>query len=287
MSEFEREGWWPAPAKLNLFLHITGRRADGFHLLQTVFQLVELGDRLRFELTDNGQINRLSDLPGVAEEDDIVVRAARLLQTVSGSDHGVGIFVDKSLPMGGGLAGGSTDAATTLVALNRLWDCGMSQQELADLGVQLGADVPVFILGKTAWAEGVGEVLTPIKLPESWYVILHPNISVNTGEIFSAEDLRRDCPPSTIRAFLDSPASNEFVNVCEPVVSKRYPAVAAALADLKAASSGSGCSMTGTGACVFARFETEQQATEALSRLKDKWHGWVTKGVNQSPLLDL
>ena len=278
MSENAFENTWPAPAKLNLFLHITGRREDGYHLLQTVFQFLDFGDRLRFNLRPDGQIQRLNTLPGVAPEADLVVRAASLLQQVCKSGQGVDIEVDKRLPMGGGLGGGSSDAATTLVALNQLWQCGLDLTVLAQLGLQLGADVPVFILGQAAWAEGVGEKLNPVDLPEPWFVVLCPPITVSTAEVFSAPQLRRDCPPITIRDFL---AGGDVENVCEPLVRARYPEVDAALRDLERFAP---ARMTGTGACVFAAFEEEAAARQAYEALANKWPGFVARGRNTSPL---
>ena len=278
MSDITFENSWPAPAKLNLFLHITGRREDGYHLLQTVFQFLDFGDRLRFKLRTDGEIHRLSALPGVAPGQDLVVRAARMLQQACKTAQGVDIEVDKRLPMGGGLGGGSSDAATTLVALNQLWQCGLGQAALARLGLQLGADVPVFIQGQTAWAEGVGEQLTPVDLPEPWFVVLCPPITISTAEVFSAPQLRRDCPPITIRDFL---AGGDVENVCEPLVRARYPEVDEALRDLGAFAP---ARMTGTGACVFAAFDQESAARQAYEALASKWPGFVARGLNTSPL---
>ncbi len=269
---------WPAPAKLNLFLHITGRRDDGYHLLQTVFQFLDFGDRLRFQLRNDGRVQRLNTLPGVAPEQDLVVRAARLLQESCEQARGVDIEVDKRLPLGGGLGGGSSDAATTLVALNQLWGCGLDQAALAQLGLSLGADVPVFIQGQAAWAEGVGEQLTPVDLPEPWFVVLCPPITVSTAEVFSAPQLRRDCPPITIRDFL---AGGVVHNVCEPLVRARYPEVDAALRDLDTFAP---ARMTGTGACVFAAFADESAAHQAYEVLAEKWPCFVARGMNTSPL---
>ncbi len=269
---------WPAPAKLNLFLHITGRRDDGYHLLQTVFQFLDFGDRLRFQLRNDGRVQRLNTLPGVAPEQDLVVRAARLLQESCEQARGVDIEVDKRLPLGGGLGGGSSDAATTLVALNQLWGCGLDQAALAQLGLSLGADVPVFIQGQAAWAEGVGEQLTPVDLPEPWFVVLCPPITVSTAEVFSAPQLRRDCPPITIRDFL---AGGVVHNVCEPLVRARYPEVDAALRDLDTFAP---ARMTGTGACVFAAFADESAAHQAYEVLAGKWPCFVARGMNTSPL---
>ena len=269
---------WPAPAKINLFLHITGRRADGFHLLQTVFQFLDFGDELQFTPRDDGQIIRVSELDGVSPEQDLVVRAARLLQSHAGTNQGVDIQMVKKLPMGGGLGGGSSDAATTLLALNRIWQLELSFDELARLGLQLGADVPVFIHGQAAWAEGVGEVLEPINPPESWFIVLIPPLNVSTAHVFSNPQLRRDCPPITIRAFL---AGAETENVCEPLVRQAHPEVDAAL---QALNTHAAARMTGTGACVFAAFDTEAEANSAWFVLKDDWQGFVARGLNESPL---
>ncbi|MBI1423358.1 MAG: 4-(cytidine 5'-diphospho)-2-C-methyl-D-erythritol kinase [Gammaproteobacteria bacterium] len=276
--EVRRELSWPAPAKLNLFLHITGRRADGYHLLQTVFQLLDAGDELRFRVTDDGVISRAYDLPGVSEEADLVLRAARALQAHSHTRLGAAIHLSKRLPQGGGLGGGSSDAATTLVALNHLWQCGLSPAALAELGVRLGADIPVFVHGHSAWAEGVGEVLAPVELPGRWFVVLAPQVNVSTPKVFSDPQLIRDCPPITIRDFL----AGRGQNVCEPVVRTRYPEVAAAL---EALSRFRPARLTGTGACVFAAFATEQDARSAWAELAGQWQGFVAKGVNTSPLL--
>ncbi|MHA1568949.1 MAG: 4-(cytidine 5'-diphospho)-2-C-methyl-D-erythritol kinase [Alphaproteobacteria bacterium] len=269
---------WPAPAKLNLFLHVTGQRGDGYHLLQTVFQFLDFGDRLTFILRQDGAIRRRTELPGVPAEADLTVRAARLLQAECGVSQGVDIRVEKNLPQGGGLGGGSSDAATTLVALNELWGCGLDNDALAALGLQLGADVPVFIRGRAAWAEGVGEELTPLDLAEPWFVVLVPPVTVSTAAVFSAPQLRRDCPPITIRDFLASGAGE---NVCESVVRGQYPAVAAALDDLAQFAP---ARLTGTGACVFAAVPGEAEARRALAELSGRWDGFVARGLNVSPL---
>lgn len=271
---------WPAPAKLNLFLHVTGRRADGYHLLQTVFQLLNFGDELTFRVTRDGVISREYDLPGVSTATDLVMRAAHSLQAHCRTRQGVAIQLNKRLPAGGGLGGGSSDAATTLVALNHLWGCGLAPVKLAQLGLQLGADVPVFIYGHSAWAEGVGERLEPIPLPERWFVVLAPAINVSTAKVFSDPQLIRDCPPITIRAFL----TGQGRNVCQPVVCAQYPEVAAALETL---SRFAPARLTGTGACVFAAFDTEQAARLAWSELGRQWQGFVAKGVNRSPLVTM
>lgn len=269
---------WPAPAKLNLFLHITGRRTDGYHLLQTVFQFLDFSDELRFTVRSDGVIRRLNELPGVPEEKDLVVRAAQLLQRVSGTHLGADIRVTKRLPMGGGLGGGSSDAATVLVALNHLWRIGLTSEQLAAHGLSLGADVPVFIHGLATWAEGVGEKFTPVTLSEPWFVVLIPPVSVSTAEIFAAPELTRDSPPITIRAFL----AGEGGNVCETVVRNRYPAVAEALDWL---GQHGAARMTGTGACVFAPFESEAQAHQVFAARPEGWNGFVARGCNHSPLL--
>ena len=270
---------WPAPAKLNLFLHITGRRADDFHLLQTVFQFLDYADVLHFTVRTDGAVRRLSELPGVAAEGDLVVRAARLLQTETGCRLGADIRLEKRLPMGGGLGGGSSDAATTLVALNALWQLRLPVERLAALGLTLGADVPVFVRGQAAWAEGVGERLEPVDLPEPWYLVLVPPVGVSTAAVFGAPELTRDCPPITIRDFLAGIGRN----VCEPVVRARFPAVAAALDWLAHFAP---ARMTGTGCCVFAAFAVESAAREVAAQLPAGWHGFVARGCNRSPLLE-
>lgn len=270
---------WPAPAKLNLFLHVTGRREDGYHLLQTAFQFIDYCDWLEFQPSGEGGIRYLSPLPGVSVKQDLVYRAAELLQQKTACRQGVEICLHKQLPMGGGLGGGSSDAATTLVALNRLWKTGLSPEQLAQLGLALGADVPVFIHGRAAWAEGVGEQLQPFELTESWYLVITPPVQVSTREIFAAPELTRDCEPITISGFL----KGEGQNVCEPVVCRRYPLVAQILGWL---SRFSPARMTGTGSSVFAAFDEEQQALKVLARTPPAWRSVVVKGCNASPLLD-
>lgn len=268
---------WPAPAKLNLFLHITGRRADGYHLLQTVFQFIDYSDTIRYHPRADGSIRRLSELAGVPAELDLVVRAAELLRRHVGIDSGIGIEVTKRLPMGGGLGGGSSDAATTLVALNAIWRCGLSVDTLAALGLQLGADVPVFVRGHAAWAEGVGEQIVPVTLPEPWFVVVVPDAHVETRQIFNASDLTRNKHPIKIRDFLEGPTEN----VCQSLVSSNYPEVAKALEWL--AQFGQ-ARMTGTGACVFAAFPTERAALDAAERKPAGWQVIVAKGLNENPL---
>ena len=269
-----------APAKLNLFLHITGQREDGYHLLQTVFQFLDYADSIELTRREDKNINRLSNLDGVPAEDDLVVKAARLLQSHCDFSFGADISVEKVLPMGGGLGGGSSNAASVLVGLNHLWDCGLSQDELMQLGVQLGADVPVFIFAQSAWAEGVGERLEPVDLPEKWFLVLKPQINVSTAKVFSNSQLRRDCSTITIRDFLTGQTRN-IGNVCEKPVREMYPEVDQALSDLARYGE---AKLTGTGACVFAAFDSREQAEKALAELSEKWDGFVAKGMNQTPL---
>jgi 4-diphosphocytidyl-2-C-methyl-D-erythritol kinase len=270
---------WPAPAKLNRFLHITGRRADGYHLLQTVFQFLDYGDTLSFDLRADGLVRRSTPLPGIDPHTDLTVRAARLLQRHAGESRGVEIAIDKRIPAGGGLGGGSSDAATTLWALNCLWELGLSADDLAALGLGLGADVPVFVRGQAAWAEGVGEILTPLTLDEPWYLVVIPDDQVSTAEIFAAPELTRDCDALTISGFL---SGDHGVNVCEPVVRARYPRVAEALDWLSRYAS---ARMSGTGACVFASFPGREAADETRRRLPEGWRAFVARGCNRSPLL--
>lgn len=278
----DRDDWagvpvWPAPAKLNLFLHVTGRRADGYHTLQSVFQFLDIADRIQLRPRSDTAIRLLTPLAGVAAEHDLTVRAARLLQAEAGLATGIDIRVDKRLPLGGGLGGGSSDAATVLVALNDLWHLDWSEDRLAALGLRLGADVPVFVRGHAAWAEGVGERLTPIDLPEPWYVVLIPPVTVSTAEIFSAPELTRNTPPLRIPAFLAGAGGND----CEPVVRVRYPLVGQFLDWL---SRYGRARMTGTGACVFAPFAERAEAQRVLAQAPAGWNGFVARGCNRSPL---
>ncbi len=268
---------WPAPAKINLFLHIIGRRPDGYHLLQTAFQFLDQGDALYFTPRDDGAIRLLTPLPGVSEQQDLTMRAATLLQRHAGTSLGVDISVEKRLPMGAGLGGGSSDAATTLVALNRLWGVDLPDGQLAELGLQLGADVPVFVHGRAAWAEGVGERLTPIDLPESWYVVVIPPCHVSTAEIFTAPELTRNVPPLTIPAFLSGVGSN----VCEVVVCRRYPEVGQALTWLGGYAQ---ARMSGTGSAVFAAFADKAQAQSVVEAVPARWVAFMARGCNRSPL---
>lgn len=268
---------WPSPAKLNLFLHITGRRSDGYHELQTVFQFLDYGDSLCFKPTLNSDIQLLTQIAGIEHDNNLIVRAAKALQRLTKTSKGALITLDKRLPMGGGLGGGSSNAATTLVALNQLWDCQLSNDELATIGLELGADVPVFVHGHAAWAEGIGEKLIPISPAEPWYVVIVPPCHVSTSEIFSAVELTRDCEPITIPRFL----SGEGRNVCEDVVKSYYPAVSESLSWL--AQYGK-ARMTGTGACVFVDVNSQQQAQKIMDNLPASWQGIVAKGCNLSPL---
>lgn len=277
------EGWsaWPAPAKLNLFLQLTGRRADGYHLLQTVFRLLDWGDAVHLRPRADGEIRRIGEsVAGVPEADDLAVRAAKLLKQAANSAQGVDIAIEKRIPAGGGFGGGSSDAATVLVALNALWKVGMPASALAALGLQLGADVPVFVHGRNAWAEGVGEQLTPIDLPPAWYVLAFPGVHVPTAALFQADDLTRDSRPATISDFLSGSCSG---NAFEPVLRGREAAVAAvldALSDIGTAR------LTGSGSGCFVEFDSRAAACAALQRLPAQLDARVVAGVAESPLLD-
>ena len=269
---------WPAPAKLNLFLHITGRRDDGYHTLQTVFQLLDWGDEIALAPRTDGRIERVQGMAGVAPEDDLVVRAARRLLAHAPAGSGADIAVTKRIPAGGGLGGGSSDAATVLVALNAIWGCGLDIDALAALGLALGADVPVFVRGRSAWAEGVGEVLTPIDLPERWYVVLDPRQPVPTGPLFQAPELTRDAAPTTIPRFL---AGAEVSNAFEPVVAARYPAVAQGLMWLGRYGR---ARLSGSGGCMFVETVDEAQARGIASDCPEGFKASAARGVNRSPL---
>ncbi|WP_461482992.1 4-(cytidine 5'-diphospho)-2-C-methyl-D-erythritol kinase [Porticoccus sp.] len=269
----------PAPAKINLFLHITGRRPDGYHNLQTLFQLLDFGDQLDIEVDSSGVIRVTPTLEAVPPEDNLIYRAARLLQQESGCKMGAAIHLHKQLPMGGGLGGGSSDAATTLMALNTLWQLNWSREKLMFLGQQLGADVPVFIFGHSAWAEGVGEQLTKVEMKPYWYLVLAPDTQVSTATIFAHQGLTRNTHPIKIRAFLEQGGRND----CQTVVEALYPQVKKArlwLAQFADAR------LTGTGACLFARFDSEADARSVLKQMPAPWQGFVAQGVNRSPLLD-
>jgi 4-diphosphocytidyl-2-C-methyl-D-erythritol kinase len=274
---------WPAPAKLNLFLHIVGRRGDGYHELQSCFQFVDLCDEITFRVRQDGDIRRQTDIAGVAEDADLCVRAARALQEVSDTQLGADISLSKRIPIGGGLGGGSSDAATCLVALNHLWGAGLSTDELAALGLKLGADVPVFVRGRAAWAEGVGERITllypPLAPPETNYLILKPNVFVSTAEVFQDPELTRNSAPITIHGFLATGGRND----CWNVVRRRFAEVAKAFDWL---SRFGPARLTGTGACVFLACETESQGREILREVPAEWTGFLTRGLNDSPLLE-
>jgi len=274
---------WPSPAKLNLFLYITGKRADGYHNLQTLFQFLDYGDTLSITPRTDGVIRLLNPLANVADEDNLIIRAARLLMAYAQetgrlpSGSGANIAIDKRLPMGGGLGGGSSNAATTLVALNHLWQCGLSEDELAELGLTLGADVPVFVRGRAAFAEGVGEKLTPVTPAEKWYLVLHPGVSIPTPLIFSDPQLPRNTPVRSIETLLNC----EFSNDCEVIARKRFRKVDEALIWLLEYAPSR---LTGTGACVFAEFDTELAARQVLEQVPAGLQGFVAQGVNLSPL---
>ena len=279
---------WPAPAKLNLFLHIVGRRPNGYHELQTCFQFVDLTDDIYLRVRSDGQIKRLRGAPGVAEDSDLCVRAARALQAATGSTLGADIDVDKRIPMGAGLGGGSSDAATCLVALNRLWGVDWPLSRLAALGLALGADVPVFVHGRAAWAEGVGEILTPLVSPqaplEPNYLIIKPNVFVSTAEVFQDPELTRNSPPITIHGFLASGGRND----CLGVVRRRYPEVAQALDWLSTFGNADGgpARLTGTGACVFVALESRERGQEIMGQLPPGSEAYLVRGLNESPLLE-
>ncbi|BDX18823.1 4-diphosphocytidyl-2-C-methyl-D-erythritol kinase [Halopseudomonas aestusnigri] len=267
----------PAPAKLNLFLHVTGQRDDGYHTLQTLFQFLDYGDTLHFSSRNDGKIVLLSDLPGVDAEDNLIVRAARLLKEASGTPLGADIKLDKILPMGGGIGGGSSDAATTLLGLNHLWQTGLSIDQLAELGIRLGADVPVFVRGHAAWAEGVGEQLTPVELEEPWFLVVAPDCPVSTAEIFSDERLTRNSSPITLAAFVAGGGRND----CLPVVTTRYPEIRNTLILLNKYCE---AKMTGTGSCLFGAFPNEREADKVRARLPATLRSFVARGCNVSPL---
>ena len=267
----------PAPAKLNLMLHILGRRADGYHELQTLFQFLDYGDELSFTPRADGQIQLHTELPGVDHENNLIVRAARLLQRHGGCRQGADIELTKRLPMGGGIGGGSSDAATTLVGLDHLWQTELGEDRLAEIGLSLGADVPVFVRGSAAFAEGVGERLQPVKLSEPWFLVIAPQVSVSTAEIFSDPELTRNTPAITVRSLLAGGGHND----CQPVVEKRYPAVRNALSLLN---NFVPARMTGTGACVFGSFPNKGEADKVCRQLPADLPAFVAQGRNISML---
>ena len=273
---------WPSPAKLNLFLYITGRRPDGYHNLQTLFQFLNYGDTLEIGTRDDNEIRLLTPVDGVANEDNLIVRAATMLAAAArdkgfSGPLGADIAIDKVLPMGGGLGGGSSNAATALVALNHQWNTGFSDSQLAQLGVTLGADVPVFVRGHAAFAEGVGDILTFVEPAEKWYLVAHPGESISTPVIFGDPELPRNTPNRPLETLLKC----EFSNDCEVIARKRFRKVDAALSWLLEYAPSR---LTGTGACVFAEFDTESAARQVLKQAPEWLHGFVAKGVNRSPL---
>ncbi|ROS05778.1 4-diphosphocytidyl-2-C-methyl-D-erythritol kinase [Sinobacterium caligoides] len=267
----------PAPAKLNLMLHITGRRTDGYHQLQTVFQFLDYSDQLYFNQRDDNSLNLLTEFPGLAASDNLIIRAAQLLQQHTGCTLGADIAIDKRLPAGGGLGGGSSDAATTLVALNRLWQCGLNTEQLANLGLTLGADVPIFIHGFAAWAEGVGEQLQAITPVEHYFLVIHPCVHVSTGEVFSHKDLTRDSKPIKFATALVGEPRND----CQSLVSELYPEVGRALTW---ASQFGPTLMTGAGACIFSHFDDLSKAEDIQRQVPGNWQSFVAKGTNRSAL---
>ncbi|MBW7903485.1 MAG: 4-(cytidine 5'-diphospho)-2-C-methyl-D-erythritol kinase [Rhodocyclaceae bacterium] len=280
MSDWDWHSAWPAPAKLNLFLHVVGRRDDGYHLLQTVFRFVDRGDVLRFSPRADGEVALATPLPGVSPESDLTVRAARLLQAETGCRDGVTISLEKRLPMGGGLGGGSSDAATVLLALNHLWRLGLPRERLQAIGLALGADVPIFVYGRNAFAEGVGEAFTPVALPPAWYVVLEPPVQVPTAEIFRSPALVRDTPAVAARDWRPGVGGNDL----EPVAAGLYPAVAEHIGWLSAFGR---ARMTGSGACVFAEFAERPAAEAVLAQLPAGMRGWLAAGLPQHPLAAL
>jgi 4-diphosphocytidyl-2-C-methyl-D-erythritol kinase len=280
---------YPAPAKLNLFLHVVGRRGDGYHLLQSAFVLIDLADRIRLRVRDDGAIQRVSEIAGVSADEDLSLRAARLLQEASGTSFGADIEVEKRIPMGGGLGGGSSDAATVLLALDRLWNTGFGAEALAELGSGLGADVPFFLFGAPAWAEGIGDRLRALDVPPAWYVVLAPPAHVPTPSIFAAAELTRNTEPLKMEDFSAQLSGNPGVaitrgswhNDLEPVVTSRYPVVRAHLEWLRQHGD---ARMSGSGACVFAAFASRQEAQGVLDRLPASMKGFVAQGLLRHPL---
>ena len=268
---------WPAPAKLNLFLHVTGRRKDGYHELQTVFQFLDHGDELRFAVRDDGVLHRVNAVAGVPESADLCLRAAQALRERAGGRLGCDIRVDKRIPLGGGLGGGSSDAATTLVALDRLWQLDLGEDALAEIGLSLGADVPVFVRGVAAWAEGIGEKLTPVLPPECWYLVVTPNCAVDTRAMYDDPQLSRATPRTHWAQFLTGKTRNDF----EPVARRRYPEVGHAL---DWAGRFGRARLSGSGASVFLSFEQQEAAEQVRTQVPTAWRAFVAKGLNRSPL---
>jgi 4-diphosphocytidyl-2-C-methyl-D-erythritol kinase len=272
---------YPAPAKLNLFLHVVGRRSDGYHLLQTAFRFIDFDDRLRFRVRSDGLIARINPLPDIPEADDLCIRAARALAQASGSTLGADIEIDKRIPIGGGLGGGSSDAATTLLVLNKLWETGLSRAALQRIALALGADVPAFVFGQSSFAEGVGEILQPLVLPAAWYVVLTPPIEISTAVIFAAPELTRNTKPIKLAAFS---AGIALLNDLQPVVEKRYLDVARYLDWLRQFGD---ARMTGSGACVFCAFTSAQAAREVMQALPSGMNGFIAAGLDRHPLREL
>lgn len=271
---------FPAPAKLNLFLHVVGQRPDGYHLLQTVFRFLDFSDELSFKLRDDGLISLVTSIIGIPENQDLSVRAAKLLQYKSGVRSGVDIALKKRIPMGGGLGGGSSDAATTLMALNQLWNLNWEKERLLELGLQLGADVPVFIFGQNALAEGIGEKLSALSLPAAWYLVLIPSVQISTAKIFSSKKLTRNTNPIRIPPFSVKQGHNDL----EPVVCAAYPEVFRCLEWLKKLKNTTIVAMSGSGACVFAEFATESEANEAYEQIPVDVKGFVARGLDYHPM---
>jgi 4-diphosphocytidyl-2-C-methyl-D-erythritol kinase len=285
VTRLEAAGY-PAPAKLNLFLHVTGRRADGYHLLQSVFVLVDRCDTLRLRVRQDGQVRRVNDVPGVAEETDLAVRAAQALQAATGCPLGVDIEVDKRIPMGAGLGGGSSDAATVLMALDSLWKLALGTERLQRLGLSLGADVPFFVGGRNAWVEGVGERITPIDVPACWYAVLVPPVHVATGDVFTAPELTRNHETLKMEDFSAQPATPctarpRFTNDLEAVVAARYPQVRSHLQWLRQHGE---ARMTGSGGCVFAGFTSRDAAQRVIDALPATMQGFIAQGLSHHPL---
>ncbi len=274
---------YPAPAKLNLFLHVVGRRRDGYHLLQSVFTLIDLHDSLRFGVRADGIVRRVNDVPGVLPADDLAVRAALLLQEASGTAQGADIEMEKRIPMGAGLGGGSSDAATTLLALNRLWKTGFDREALAELGAGPGADVPFFIFGRPAWAEGIGDRLRDVEVPTRWYVILTPPVHVPTQVVYTAPELTRNTEPLKMEDFSAHPNDPKFHNDLELVVSARFPVVAQHLEWLRQHGN---ARMTGSGSCVFAAFDSRAAAQSVIDAMPAPMKGFVAQGLTHHPLLE-
>ncbi len=277
MSGQDWDRRWPAPAKLNLFLHVVGRREDGYHLLETAFRLIDLCDSLELAPRADGEVRLATPLAGVADDDHLAVRAARLLKATSGVAAGVTIRVEKRIPLGGGLGGGSSDAATTLIALNRLWETRLAPAELARLGLRLGADVPFFLLGRNAFATGIGEVLTPLDLDPAWYVVVTPQVAVSTREIFASNALTRNTKPLKLTAFFAGQGGNDL----EPETCRRYPQVAQALHWLKAFGD---ARMSGSGSSVFAAFGSASEARAVAAQVPGDWRAAAVRGLERHPL---